>query len=250
MRKLKKQKKVRSEKLSSLTEQFLKGELSFPEEMTIEGYTLIKFDTEETKMSYKEQLQKWREARDITIESQKPGLLGNLLEETTEVARAKCLDEVIDGILDYSVYLANAIEEVDLDQELSIEEMREVERKRSKHKDLDDSALIVYKNFFLFKLMDGVKSASFVITKDLIAMTHKNDISKEINMHVSYLNSLFRLIKSAVMIAGYDFDKAMEEVFKAINSRKGKWNYTLQKFEKDPEQIDRYEPNYENAKIK
>ena len=61
---------------------------------------------------------------------------------------------------------------------------------------------------------------------------------------------LFRLIKSAVMIAGYDFDKAMDEVFKAINSRKGKWNYTLQKFEKDPEQIDRYEPNYKNAKIK
>lgn len=250
MRKLKKQKKARSEKLTDLTEKFLKGELSFPEEMTIEGYTLIKFDTEETKMSYKEQLQKWREDRDITIESQKPGLLGNLLEETTEVARAKCLDEIIDGILDYSVYLANAIEEVDLDQELSPEELREVESKRSKHKDLDENALIVYKNFFLFKLMDGVKSASFVITKDLIAMTHKNDISKEINMHVSYLNSLFRLIKSAVMIAGYDFDKAMNEVFKAINSRKGKWNYTLQKFEKDPNQIDRYEPNYENAKIK
>lgn len=250
MKKLKKQKKVRSEKLTDLTEKFLKGELSFPEEMTIEGYTLIKFNTEETKMTYKEQLQKWREARDITIESQKPGLLGNLLEETTEVARAKCLDEIVDGILDYSVYLANAIEEVDLDQELSTEELREVERKRSKHKDLDENALIVYKNFFLFKLMDGVKSASFVITKDLISMTHKNDISKEINMHVGYLNSLFRLIKSAVMIAGYDFDKAMEEVFKAINSRKGKWNYTLQKFEKDPDQIDRYEPNYENAKIK
>ena len=81
MKKLKKQKKVRSEKLTDLTEKFLKGELSFPEEMTIEGYTLIKFNMEETKMTYKEQLQKWREARDITIESQNPGLLGNLLEE-------------------------------------------------------------------------------------------------------------------------------------------------------------------------
>ena len=127
MKKLKKQKKPRTEKLTDLTEKFLKGELSFPEEMIIDNFTLIKFDTEETKMSYKEQLQKWREDRDITIESQKPGLLGNLLEETTEVARAKCLDEIIDGILDYSVYLANAIEEVDLDQELSPEELREVE---------------------------------------------------------------------------------------------------------------------------
>ena len=197
-------------------------------------------------MSFNEELKKWRKERDITVKSQKPGLVGNLLEEITEIARAKNLDDVVDGILDYSVYLANAIEEVSLDQELLPEELEEINNKKTKYKDLDEKALTIYKNYFVFRLMDGVKS------RDLLEVSkeHEEQMETEIKIHLGFLNSLFRLIKSAVIIAGYDFDKAFNEVFKAIHSRKGKWSHTLNKFEKDKEQTDRYEPNYENAKIR
>jgi hypothetical protein len=203
-------------------------------------------------MSFNEELKKWREERNITVKSQKPGLVGNLLEEVTEIARAKNLDDVVDGILDYSVYLANAIEEVSLDQELLPEELEEINNKKTKYKDLDEKALTIYKNYFVFRLMDGVKSASFVVTRDLLEVSkeYEEQMETEIKIHLGFLNSLFRLIKSAVIIAGYDFDKAFNEVFKAIHSRKGKWSHTLNKFEKDKEQTDRYEPNYENAKIR
>ena len=249
MKKLRKQKKNKTEKLSDITNQFLKGEL-LPKDIDMDNEPMINIQGE--NMSYNEELKRWREERDITVESQKPGLLGNLLEETMEVARAKNLDGVVDGLLDYSVYLANALEEINLDQDLTEEEAKEVETKKRKFKELDDQALVMYKNYFLFKLMDGIKSASLVVTKDLVPVPKEAEekIKLDTNIHIAYLNSLFRLIKSAIMIAGYDFDKAFKETFKAIHSRKGKWSTVLNKFEKDKDQLDRYEPNYDNAKIK
>ena len=42
-------------------------------------------------MSYNQELKRWREERDVTIDSQKLGLVSNLLEEITEVSRAQDL---------------------------------------------------------------------------------------------------------------------------------------------------------------
>lgn len=213
-------------------------------------------------MNYNQELKKWREERDVTIDSQKLGLVSNLLEEITEVSRAQDLDGVVDGLLDYSVFLANALEGIDLDQELTEDEMKEVETKKTKYKDLDDLTLMLYKDYFISKLMDGVKSASFIANKRMIPIIEakldmpknneemKEELKKLEDKHLRFLNSLYRLIKASVIIAGYDFDKAFNEVFKAIHSRKGKWDNKISKFVKDPNQSDRYEPNYENAKIK
>lgn len=213
-------------------------------------------------MSYNQELKKWREERDVTIDSQKLGLVSNLLEEITEVSRAQDLDGVVDGLLDYSVFLANALEGIDLDQELTADEQKEVDTKKTKYKDLDELTLMLYKDYFVSKLMDGVKSASFIANKRMIPIIEakldmpknneemKEELKKLEDKHLRFLNSLYRLIKAAIIIAGYDFDKAFNKVFKAIHSRKGKWNDKINKFVKDPNQSDRYEPNYENAKIK
>lgn len=213
-------------------------------------------------MNYNQELKRWREERDVTIDSQKLGLVSNLLEEITEVSRAQDLDGVVDGLLDYSVFLANALEGIDLDQELTEDEKKEVETKKTKYKDLDELALMLYKDYFISKLMDGVKSASFIANKRMIPIIEakvdlpknneemKEELKKLEDKHLRFLNSLYRLIKASIIIAGYDFDKAFNEVFKAIHSRKGKWDDKINKFVKDPNQSDRYEPNYENAKIK
>lgn len=213
-------------------------------------------------MSYNQELKRWREERDVTIDSQKLGLVSNLLEEITEVSRAQDLDGVVDGLLDYSVFLANALEGIDLDQELTEDEKKEVDTKKTKYKNLDELALMLYKDYFISKLMDGVKSASFIANKRMIPIIEakldmpknneemKEELKKLEDKHLRFLNSLYRLIKASIIIAGYDFDKAFNEVFKAIHSRKGKWDNKINKFVKDPNQIDRYEPNYENAKIK
>ena len=140
--------------------------------------------------------------------------------------------------------------------------MKEVETKKTKYKDLDELALMLYKDYFISKLMDGVKSASFIANKRMIPIIEaklnmpknneemKEELKKLEDKHLRFLNSLYRLIKASIIIAGYDFDKAFNEVFKAIHSRKGKWDDKINKFVKDPNQTDRYEPNYENAKIK
>lgn len=214
-------------------------------------------------MNYNQELEKWREARGITPYSQYPGLVGNLLEEVTELMRAKNLDGVVDALLDYSVFLANAMPMlIDLDQELNEEEMKEVEAKKKPYADLDTPSLNCYKNYLMFKLLDGVKSASFLTGQDItsiFALQKKIDNNEEKMMdeinkcndsHIRYLNSLYRLIKASIMVAGYDFDKAFEEVFKAIHSRKGHWDDKINKFVKDPDQPDRYEPNYEHTKIR
>ena len=213
-------------------------------------------------MSYNQELKRWREERDVTIDSQKLGLVSNLLEEITEISRAQDLDGVVDGLLDYSVFLTNALEGIDLDQKLTEDEMKEVETKKTKYKDLDELALMLYKDYFVSKLMDGVKSASFIANKRMIPIIEakldmpknneemKEELKKLEDKHLRFLNSLYRLIKASIIIAGYDFDKAFNEVFKAIHSRKGKWDDKINKFVKDPNQSDRYEPNYENAKIK
>ena len=80
-------------------------------------------------MNFKEELAKWREERSITLESQLPGLTSNLLEEVTELSRATELVDVIDAMLDYNVFLANAIEGIDIDPVLDPEILKEIEEK-------------------------------------------------------------------------------------------------------------------------
>lgn len=196
---------------------------------------------------FNNELKVWREARDITIASQKPGLVGNLLEETTELARAHSTNDVVDAMLDYFVYAANAIEGINLNQELLANELEDVNKKKHKFKELEPEAFEVFKKYFVNQLLEGIKAASFLTMPRIEDADNKH---KEIvEVYTEYLNKLFRIVKATILIAGYDFDLAANECLKAIHSRKGKWSNDLRKFVKDPNQTDRYEPNYDLAKL-
>ena len=69
-------------------------------------------------LTVRESLKLWRSERNLTPMKAEPGLIGNLMEEATEVARAKTLEDVVDGILDYLVYLTNVIPEVEMDAKI------------------------------------------------------------------------------------------------------------------------------------
>ena len=192
-------------------------------------------------MNFKEELTKWREERSITLESQLPGLTSNLLEEVTELSRATELVDVIDAMLDYNVFLANAIEGIDIDPVLDPEILKEIEEKHKKLPIMTNEDLALYKKSLISLLLEGIRAS--------IAITMPNIKQEHINSFTEYLNGIIINIKSSITLLNYDYAKCLEEVMKAIHTRKGHWDSTISKFVKDKVQPDRYEPDYTNCKL-
>ena len=192
-------------------------------------------------MNFKEELTKWREERSITLESQLPGLTSNLLEEVTELSRATELVDVIDAMLDYNVFLANAIEGIDIDPILDPEILKEIEEKHKKLSVMTNEDLALYKKSLISLLLEGIRAS--------IAITMPNIKQEHIDSFTEYLNGIIINIKSSITLLNYDYAKCLEEVMKAIHTRKGHWDSTICKFVKDKAQPDRYEPDYTNCKL-
>lgn len=192
-------------------------------------------------MNFKEELAKWREERSITLESQLPGLTSNLLEEVTELSRATELVDVIDAMLDYNVFLANAIEGIDIDPVLDPEIVKEIEEKHKKLSVMTNEDLALYKKSLISLLLEGIRAS--------IAITMPNIKQEHIDSFTEYLNGIIINIKSSITLLNYDYAKCLEEVMKAIHTRKGHWDSTICKFVKDKTQPDRYEPDYTNCKL-
>nr|DAI38261.1 MAG TPA: hypothetical protein [Caudoviricetes sp.] len=192
-------------------------------------------------MNFKEELAKWREERSITLESQLPGLTSNLLEEVTELSRATELVNVIDAMLDYNVFLANAIEGIDIDPILDPEIVKEIEEKHKKLSVMTNEDLALYKKSLISLLLEGIRAS--------IAITMPNIKQEHIDSFTEYLNGIIINIKSSITLLNYDYAKCLEEVMKAIHTRKGHWDATICKFVKDKVQPDRYEPDYTNCKL-
>lgn len=192
-------------------------------------------------MDFKEELTKWREERSITLESQLPGLTSNLLEEVTELSRATELVDVIDAMLDYNVFLANAIEGIDIDPILDPEILKEIEEKHKKLSVMTQEDLALYKKSLISLLLEGIRAS--------IAITMPNIKQEHIDSFTEYLNGIIINIKSSITLLNYDYEKCLEEVMKAIHTRKGHWDSTISKFVKDKIQPDRYEPDYTNCKL-
>lgn len=192
-------------------------------------------------MNFKEELTKWREERSITLESQLPGLTSNLLEEVTELSRATELVDVIDAMLDYNVFLANAIEGIDIDPVLDPEILKEIEEKHKKLPVMTQEDLALYKKSLISLLLEGIRAS--------IAITMPNIKQEHIDSFTEYLNGIIINIKSSITLLNYDYAKCLEEVMKAIHTRKGHWDSTISKFVKDKVQPDRYEPDYTNCKL-
>lgn len=192
-------------------------------------------------MNFKEELTKWREERSITLESQLPGLTSNLLEEVTELSRATELVDVIDAMLDYNVFLANAIEGIDIDPILDPEIVKEIEEKHKKLSVMTNEDLALYKKSLISLLLEGIRAS--------IAISMPNIKQEHIDSFTEYLNGIIINIKSSITLLNYDYAKCLEEVMKAIHTRKGHWDSTISKFVKDKVQPDRYEPDYTNCKL-
>lgn len=192
-------------------------------------------------MNFKEELAKYREKRSITLESQLPGLTSNLLEEVTELSRATELVDVIDAMLDYNVFLANAIEGIDIDPILDPEIVKEIEEKHKKLSVMTNEDLALYKKSLISLLLEGIRAS--------IAITMPNIKQEHIDSFTEYLNGIIINIKSSITLLNYDYAKCLEEVMKAIHTRKGHWDSTICKFVKDKVQPDRYEPDYTNCKL-
>lgn len=192
-------------------------------------------------MNFKEELTKWREERSITLESQLPGLTSNLLEEVTELSRATELVDVIDAMLDYNVFLANAIEGINIDPILDPEIVKEIEEKHKKLSVMTNEDLALYKKSLISLLLEGIRAS--------IAITMPNIKQEHIDSFTEYLNGIIINIKSSITLLNYDYAKCLEEVMKAIHTRKGHWDSTISKFVKDKVQPDRYEPDYTNCKL-
>lgn len=192
-------------------------------------------------MDFKEELTKWREERSITLESQLPGLTSNLLEEVTELSRATELVDVIDAMLDYNVFLANAIEGIEIDPILDPEILKEIEEKHKKLSVMTNEDLALYKKSLISLLLEGIRAS--------IAITMPNIKQEHIDSFTEYLNGIIINIKSSITLLNYDYAKCLEEVMKAIHTRKGHWDSTISKFVKDKVQPDRYEPDYTNCKL-
>ena len=192
-------------------------------------------------MDFKEELAKWREERSITLDSQLPGLTSNLLEEVTELSRATELVDIIDAMLDYNVFLANAIEGIDIDPILDPEILKEIEEKHKKLSVMTNEDLALYKKSLISLLLEGIRAS--------IAITMPNIKQEHIDSFTEYLNGIIINIKSSITLLNYDYAKCLEEVMKAIHTRKGHWDSTISKFVKDKVQPDRYEPDYTNCKL-
>lgn len=192
-------------------------------------------------MNFKEELAKWREERSVTLESQLPGLTSNLLEEVTELSRATELVDVIDAMLDYNVFLANAIEGIEIDPVLDPEILKEIEEKHKKLSVMTNEDLAIYKKSLISLLLEGIRAS--------IAITMPNIKQEHIDSFTEYLNGIIINIKSSITLLNYDYAKCLEEVMKAIHTRKGHWDSTICKFVKDKVQPDRYEPDYTNCKL-
>ena len=192
-------------------------------------------------MNFKEELAKYREKRSITLESQLPGLTSNLLEEVTELSRATELVDVIDAMLDYNVFLANAIEGIEIDPVLDPEILKEIEEKHKKLSVMTNEDLALYKKSLISLLLEGIRAS--------IAITMPNIKQEHIDSFTEYLNGIIINIKSSITLLNYDYAKCLEEVMKGIHSRKGHWDSTICKFVKDKVQPDRYEPDYTNCKL-
>jgi hypothetical protein len=192
-------------------------------------------------MNFKEELAKYREKRSITLESQLPGLTSNLLEEVTELSRATELVDVIDAMLDYNVFLANAIEGIEIDPVLDPEIVKEIEEKHKKLSVMTNEDLALYKKSLISLLLEGIRAS--------IAITMPNIKQEHIDSFTEYLNGIIINIKSSITLLNYDYAKCLEEVMKAIHTRKGHWDSTISKFVKDKVQPDRYEPDYTNCKL-
>lgn len=202
------------------------------------------------ELTIRESLKVWRMERNLTPLKSEPGLIGNLLEEITEIARARTLEDVVDGILDYLVYLVNVLPELELDQKIPEKDLATI-----LHTDNLDFALTV-KDTMLTSETDIpgkyklVKFLSEFAHSVALYLNNRKDTTKTLGeYYLDTFNHNILFLYGVIKVLGYDYEKCIQECLKAIHTRKGSWDDNLQKFVKDPNQTDVYKPNYKQFQL-
>lgn len=163
------------------------------------------------------ELNKWKEERNLTKENQLEGLTPNILEELGELGEAIRNEDIegqIDALLDILVFFLNSLDE----------EYIEIVLKSSG-----------YKKLFIKEYCIPIE-----VIVDNISQTLLYQIDTTLE---SCIAIIIRFIKDK----GYDFELCLDEVMKALHSRKGKYDTNIKKFVKD--NSPRYEPDYKKAKL-
>lgn len=201
-------------------------------------------------LTVRESLKLWRSERNLTPMKAEPGLIGNLMEEATEVARAKTLEDVVDGILDYLVYLTNVIPEVEMDAKIPERDLLAILQapnmefaKEVKDKMFEAEHELIGKYKIVHFLNEFTNSVA-------IYLSQRKDTTRTLGEYfLDSFNHNVLFLYGIIKVLGYDYEKCIQECLKAIHSRKGSWNDNLQKFVKDPNQTDVYKPDYKQFQL-
>lgn len=201
-------------------------------------------------LTVRESLKLWRSERNLTPMKAEPGLIGNLMEEATEVARAKTLEDVIDGILDYLVYLTNVIPEVEMDAKIPERDLLAILQapnmefaKEVKDRMFEAEHELIGKYKIVHFLNEFTNSVA-------IYLSQRKDTTRTLGEYfLDSFNHNVLFLYGIIKVLGYDYEQCILECLKAIHSRKGSWSDELQKFVKDPNQTDVYKPDYKQFQL-
>lgn len=170
-----------------------------------------------------EDLAAWRAERRLTVESQREGLIGNILEELAEVARAKNDDEKVGEICDIAVFAINAMDKMPSE------------------------------NYFADKIM----IALFIMEGIPNEHTLLRWLQVGTNSSLKYMDSgtAFQMLMTCFWVIrtlGYDPVAAMSQTIQKINSRRGAYDETLKKWVKDTSEEAKaqwFTPNYALCRV-
>lgn len=172
-----------------------------------------------------EDLAAWRAERRLTVESQREGLIGNILEELAEVARAKNNDEKVGEICDIAVFAINAMDEIPSEEDFDCRTAIGTSRVDGGAKDIVYPLKMITEDDLTFRADEG---ANYFIAGIVIVCS--------------------RVIKTL----GYDPAAAMSQTLQKINSRRGAYDETLKKWVKDTSDEARaqwFTPNYALCRV-
>ena len=167
-----------------------------------------------------DKLEAWREERELSVVSQRKGLLGNLFEELSEYYRAKNDFQRIDALCDMCVFAGNALEKDKI--------LKHFPASLQEH-----NVREIFVNMFA---LDIANIACFDDIYDSFAID---------------ITSIITRAKMQIESLGFDFYKCLDETYKEIASRTGSYDENQKKWVKDtsPEAKAKwYKADYERCK--
>ena len=167
------------------------------------------------------ELRMWRMERKLYTDEQKKNLIANILEELTELARAKSNDERIDAICDIAVFYLNSLD----DKITELTDCYELDKN-------------------LAEKFQNPRAIGF-LAEELLSLLLYTEIYTKPYQVLDFLEQCAKGL-------GYDFYKCMMETIQEINSRTGHYDDSIGKFVKDMSieaQSKWYKANYDNCKL-